>query len=153
MGLFECYVCDGPNNICKDNELGTLQACKSDEEYCIKELSGSLSLSEAAVLSFECSGDASNRELVARKCGNEFDRYLACGSGSEVNLGIAATGDVRCCSNRYQQLTFQANSASFILFREEDGTGCNDTVIISSSMTTVLTLVIVIFIMSGRSSS
>ena len=112
MGLFECYVCDGPNNICKDNELGTLQACKSDEEYCIKELSGSLSLSEAAVLSFECSGDASNRELVARKCGNEFDRYLACGSGSEVNLGIAATGDVRCCSNRYQQLTFQVNGAS-----------------------------------------
>ena len=40
QGLFECYVCDGPNNICKQNELGTLQACEADEMYCIKELSG-----------------------------------------------------------------------------------------------------------------
>ena len=46
-------------------------------------------------------GDASNREIVARKCGNEFDRYLACGSRGE-NLGIAASGDVRCCNNRSQ---------------------------------------------------
>ena len=44
-------------------------------------------------------GDASNRELVARKCGNEFDRYLSCGSSGD-NLGIAASGDVRCCNNR-----------------------------------------------------
>ena len=51
------------------------------------------------------------RELVARKCGNEFDKYLACGSddGEEKdkdqesggdNIGIAASGDVICCENR-----------------------------------------------------
>ena len=49
------------------------------------------------------------RELVARKCGNEFDKYLACGSddGDEKdeesggdNIGIAASGDVICCENR-----------------------------------------------------
>lgn len=55
-------------------------------------------------------GDDSNRELVARKCGNEFDKYLACGSetdGEENDedtgggkIGIAASGDVVCCDNR-----------------------------------------------------
>ena len=38
--LFKCYVCDGPNNICKHEELGVSQACQADEKYCIKELSG-----------------------------------------------------------------------------------------------------------------
>ena len=46
---------------------------------------------------------------MARKCGNEFDKYLACGSddGDEKdeesggdNIGIAASGDVICCENR-----------------------------------------------------
>ena len=48
---------------------------------------------------------------MARKCGNEFDKYLACGSddGEEEdkdqesggdNIGIAASGDVICCENR-----------------------------------------------------
>ena len=48
---------------------------------------------------------------MARKCGNEFDKYLACGSddGEEKdkdqesggdNIGIAASGDVICCENR-----------------------------------------------------
>ena len=54
------------------------------------------------IVTIHVEGDASNRELVARKCGNEFDKYLSCGSGSENNIGIAATGDVRCCSNRYR---------------------------------------------------
>ena len=40
--LFTCYVCDGPNNICKHEELGFSQACQSDEKYCIKELSGKI---------------------------------------------------------------------------------------------------------------
>ena len=48
--------------------------------------------------------------MVARKCGNEFDKYLACGSepeGDEIEedvgggkIGIAASGDVVCCDNR-----------------------------------------------------
>ena len=53
---------------------------------------------EAPSLTF-VAGDKSNRELVARKCGNEFDKYLACGSGGD-NIGIAASGDVICCDNR-----------------------------------------------------
>jgi len=82
-GLFTCMVCKGPNNICKLGEVGESKACSSEELYCIKELSG----------------DSSNRELVARKCGTEFDREATCGSSGE-NIGIAAKGLVRCCSNR-----------------------------------------------------
>jgi len=82
-GLYTCMVCGGPNNICKLGELGHSKACASEEKYCIKELSG----------------DSSNRELVARKCGTEFDREATCGSSGE-NIGIAAKGLVRCCSNR-----------------------------------------------------
>lgn len=81
--LFTCYVCSGPNNICKAGELGVSTACLSDQHYCIKELSG----------------DDTNRELVARKCGNEFDREATCGSSGQ-NIGIAASGLVRCCNNR-----------------------------------------------------
>ena len=83
--LFTCYVCSGPNNICKAGELGESTACKSDQHYCIKELSG----------------DDTNRELVARKCGNEFDREATCGSSGD-NIGIAASGLVRCCNNRQE---------------------------------------------------
>ena len=36
---------------------------------------------------------------MARKCGNEFDREATCGSSGD-NIGIAASGLVRCCSNR-----------------------------------------------------
>eukprot|EP00092_Neocalanus_flemingeri_P086278 GFUD01108693.1.p1 GENE.GFUD01108693.1~~GFUD01108693.1.p1 ORF type:complete len:742 (-),score=162.00 GFUD01108693.1:40-2265(-) len=82
-GLYTCMVCNGPNNICKLGELGESKACASEEQYCIKELSG----------------DSSNRELVARRCGTEFDREATCGSSGE-NIGIAAKGLVRCCSNR-----------------------------------------------------
>ena len=39
-GLYTCLVCTGPNNICKKNELGVSTACQSEEQYCIKELSG-----------------------------------------------------------------------------------------------------------------
>ena len=38
--LFTCWVCDGPNNICREGEMGESQACQQDEKYCIKELSG-----------------------------------------------------------------------------------------------------------------
>ena len=38
--LFTCWVCDGPNNICRDGGMGESQACQQDEKYCIKELSG-----------------------------------------------------------------------------------------------------------------
>lgn len=82
-GLYTCMVCNGPNNICKLEEIGESKACASDEKYCIKELSG----------------DSSNRELVARKCGTAFDREATCGSSGE-NIGIAAKGIVRCCNNR-----------------------------------------------------
>ena len=92
--LFTCYVCDGPNNICKNGELGTISACLSDQHYCIKELSG----------------DDTNRELVARKCGNEFDREATCGSSGD-NIGIAASGLVRCCNNREEN---NCNSAQTI---------------------------------------
>ena len=82
--------------------MGESQACQQDETYCIKELSGESILLSQNPLSYSLlhfAGDDSNRELVARKCGNEFDKYLACGSGGD-NIGIAASGDVICCDNR-----------------------------------------------------
>ena len=49
---------------------------------------------------------------MARKCGNEFDKYLACGSGGE-NIGIAASGDVICCDNRFNIVKFLMIFQSF----------------------------------------
>ena len=81
--------------------MGESQACQQDETYCIKELSGKFIVlsHKSGSITLYVAGDDSNRELVARKCGNEFDKYLACGSGGD-NIGIAASGDVICCNNR-----------------------------------------------------
>jgi len=81
-GTRSCYECDGPNHQCVQDSVGISMACPATHKYCIKELSG----------------DATNRELVARYCGTEYDREAICNLDGD-NIGIAAKGLVRCCSN------------------------------------------------------
>jgi len=81
-GTRSCYECEGPNHQCVEGSVGISMACPATHKYCIKELSG----------------DATNRELVARYCGTEYDREAICNRDGD-NIGIAAKGQVRCCSN------------------------------------------------------
>ena len=90
---------------------------------------------------------------MARKCGNEFDKYLACGSddGEEKdkdqesggdNIGIAASGDVICCENRsIVEEYLQSRLVSRLLcFRDEND--CNTSVMVSFSAATLVTVTV-----------
>lgn len=81
-GTRSCMECEGPNHQCMEGSAGVSMACPHTHTYCIKELSG----------------DISNRELVARYCGTEYDKEAICNLAGD-NIGIAAKGVVKCCSN------------------------------------------------------
>ena len=89
---------------------------------------------------------------MARKCGNEFDKYLACGSddGEEKdkdqesggdNIGIAASGDVICCENRsIVEEYLQSRLCINVCFRDEND--CNTSVMAGLSAATLVTVTV-----------
>ena len=83
---------------------------------------------------------------MARKCGNEFDKYLACGSGGD-NIGIAASGDVICCNNRYCLMDYQHHpyltfdNLFLILFRELKDCNSAECKSVNILITVILTVV------------